>query len=258
MDPTNELLQVRTEGAVCTMTLSDPTKGNALGKEMIRGLRDALLRVRDDAEVKVVVLTGAGKVFCTGGDISMFPGFDHTSALDYMRRTGLEIQKLITDTEKCFIAKVNGICLAGGLELALCCDLIYANDKARFGLPEINLGILPGWGGTARLPRSMPVHRAKELLFTGRIDYAAEELSRMGLLTRVFSYKELDERVAEIASSICAQSLPSIRMAKTIVNHSVDGGSLDAALAIERGAILWLGAGEDARERIRGFVEGQG
>jgi enoyl-CoA hydratase/carnithine racemase len=77
-------------------------------------------------------------------------------------------------------------------------------------------------------------------------------------LTRVFSYKVLDERVAEIASSICAQSLPSIRMAKTIVNHSADGGSLDAALAIERGAILWLGAGEDARERIRGFVEGQG
>ncbi len=258
MDPTHEHLQVKTEGEVCTITLSNPEKGNALGKEMIRGLRDALLRVRDDAAVKVVVLTGAGKVFCTGGDISMFPEFDHTSSLDYMRRTGLEIQKLITDTEKCFIAKVNGICLAGGLELALCCDLIYANDKARFGLPEINLGILPGWGGTARLPRSMPVHRAKELLFTGRIDYSAEELSRLGLLTRVFPYQELDERVAEIVTSICAQSLPSIRMAKTIVNHSVDGGSVDAALAIERGAILWLGAGEDARERIKGFVEGQG
>jgi enoyl-CoA hydratase/carnithine racemase len=258
MEPAYQFLQVQTEGAVRTITLSNLEKGNALGKEMIRSLRDALLRVRDDQDVKVVVLTGAGKVFCTGGDISMFPEFDHTSSLDYMRRTGLEIQKLITDTEKCFIAKVNGICLAGGLELALCCDLLYANDKARFGLPEINLGILPGWGGTARLPRSMPVHRAKEILFTGRIDYTAEEMSRMGLLTRVYPYKELDERVAEIASSICAQSLPSIRMAKTIVNHSADGGSLDGALAIERGAILWLGAGADAQERIRGFVEGQG
>jgi enoyl-CoA hydratase len=257
MESVHEFLEVRAEGGVCTITLSNPEKGNALGKEMIRSLRDALLRVRDDASVKVVVLTGAGKVFCTGGDISMFPGFDHGSALDYMRRTGLEIQKLLTETEKCFIAKVNGVCLAGGLELALCCDLVYANDKARFGLPEINLGILPGWGGTVRLPRSMPAHRAREILFTGRIDYTAEELSRMGFLTRVYPYKELDERVAEIAAAICNQSLPSIRMAKTIVNHSLDGG-LDAALAVERGAILWLGAGDDARERIRAFVEGQG
>jgi enoyl-CoA hydratase/carnithine racemase len=245
------------EGEVCTITLDNPEKGNALSEVMIKSLHAALTQVRDLPAVKVVVLTGAGKVFCTGGDVSMFTRFDHGSAMDYVRRTGLEIQKLITETEKVFVAKVNGYCLAGGLELALCCDLIYANDKARFGLPEINLGILPGWGGTTRLPRSMPVHRARELIFTGRIDYAAEEMSRLGLLTRVFPYRELDERVGEIVTAICTQSLPSLRMAKTVIAHSVDGG-LDAALAVERGAIMWLAAGDDARARIAGFAAGQG
>jgi enoyl-CoA hydratase/carnithine racemase len=256
MNPTYEFLQVERNptGETCTIALNNPAKGNALNLKMIGELHDALEKVRDDNKLKVVILTGAGKVFCTGGDITMFKDFDHAGVMNYMRQTGYNIQKLITDTEKVFIAKVNGYCLAGGLELVLCCDLIYANDKARFGLPEINLGILPGWGGTVRTPRSLPVHRAKEIIFTGRIDYTPEELFSMGLLTRVFNYKEFDAKVDEIAGTIASKSLPALRMAKNIMNNSLETTSIDAALAIERGSIIWLSQSDEARQLITDFI----
>ena len=150
---------------ICRITLNRPDKGNAINRQMARELRDAFQRVREERSVGVVVLAGAdGKAFCTGGDLDVFPSLaEHQAALNWLAHEGLDVQRAITDCEKVVIAKINGHCLAGGLELALCCDLLYAKESAKIGLTEINMGILPGWGGTARIVRSMPVHRAREL-----------------------------------------------------------------------------------------------
>jgi enoyl-CoA hydratase len=244
-------------GDLAIVTINRPDKLNALNRETLTELRVAFGQAHDDDAVRVVVLTGAGpKAFVAGADINEFASASPVDALAFSRH-GQQLMSAIERLGKPTIARINGFALGGGLELALACSLRIASETARLGLPEINLGILPGWGGTARLPRSMPVHRARELIFTGRIDYAADEMSRLGLLTRVFPYRELDERVGEIVTAICTQSLPSLRMAKTVIAHSVDGG-LDAALAVERGAIMWLAAGDDARARIAGFAAGQG
>src|SRR5208337_3659256 len=153
------------KGPVCHVTLNRPEKYNAINREMASELQDAFRRVRDEASVAVVVLAGNGKAFCTGGDLSVFPSLAvHTESLNWLAHDGYGVGKAIELCEKVVIAKVTGHCLAGGLELALMCDLIYANVSAKFGTTEINMGILPGWGGTVRIARAMPIYRAREII----------------------------------------------------------------------------------------------
>jgi enoyl-CoA hydratase/carnithine racemase len=157
--------------------------------------------------------------------------------------------------EKPVIAAVNGFCLAGGMELALCCDFIYATQTARFGLVEINLGLLAGWGGTVRLPRKIPVNRAKEMIYRGEI-ISAEEAYQWGLVNRVFSSKEiLDEEVEKIVSEMMAKPPLALRAAKNVINNSITCDSIEAALSIERGAVTWLTSSEDCKEGVAAFVE---
>jgi enoyl-CoA hydratase/carnithine racemase len=120
------------------------------------------------------------------------------------------------------------------------CDLVYASEKARFGAPEINMGILPGWGGTVRIARAMPAHRAREVIYSGRRDYSAREIYEMGLLTRVFASDAFEERFAETVAGIAAKKPIALRMAKEVLTRSQETPSLDAALALERAAIQWL------------------
>jgi enoyl-CoA hydratase/carnithine racemase len=191
--------------------------------------------------VGVVVLSGAGKSFCTGGDLSVFPSLaEHRSAMDWLAHEGLDVQKSITGCEKVVIGKIHGYCLAGGLELALCCDLLYATASAKMGTTEINMGILPGWGGTARLPRSMPVYRAREMVYSGRKDYTAVEMYEMGLLTRVYKDEEFEDKFEEMVGIIGSKSPIALRMGKEVMERSAEGGSIDTALAVERNAIQWL------------------
>jgi enoyl-CoA hydratase/carnithine racemase len=227
--------------AVCRITLNRPDKYNAIDRQMARDLVDAFRRVRDVPSVGVVVLSGAGKSFCTGGDLSVFPSLaEHRSAMDWLAHDGLDVQKAITGCEKVVIGRIHGYCLAGGLELALCCDLLYATASAKMGTTEINMGILPGWGGTARLPRSMPVYRAREMVYSGRKDYTAAEMYEMGLLTRVFQDEEFEEKFEEMVGIIGSKSPIALRMGKEVMERSAEGGSIDTALAVERNAIQWL------------------
>ncbi|MEW6262386.1 MAG: enoyl-CoA hydratase-related protein [Thermodesulfobacteriota bacterium] len=241
--------------AVCRITLDRPEKYNAINQRLARELIDAFRRVRDLAWVGVVVLSGAGeKAFCTGGDLDIFPSLaEHQRSLDWLAHEGLDVQRAITNCEKVVIGKVHGHCLAGGLELALCCDLLYAPESARFGLTEINMGILPGWGGTARLPRSMPVFRAREMVFSGRKDYSAREVYDMGLLTRVFPDGEFEAKVEAIISNIAAKKPIALRMGKEIMNRSVDGADIETALALERNGIQWLTYAPDIQQVMDQF-----
>lgn len=241
------------ENSVCAITLNRPEQRNAINRRMAEELIAAFTRVRDEDSVKVVVLTGAGKSFCAGGDLSVLPTFNHNSVYDWMARTGYECSRAIAENEKIVIAKVKGHCIAGGLELVLACDLIYASERTKFGVTEITLGILPGWGGTARLARSLPIHRAKEILLTGRKDYPAREIYEMGLLTRVYPDEELDAKVDAIVNEMATRSADALRMGKSVLNRSFEGLPWDAALTLERNAIAWLFHSEYA-ENLRKFA----
>jgi enoyl-CoA hydratase/carnithine racemase len=229
-----------TEGEVAKITMNRPDQRNAINRELAEELLDAFTRVRDEKAVKVAVLTGAGKSFCAGGDLTVLPSFDHYTIFDWLGRTGLGIVRAIAECEKVVVAKVKGHCIAGGLELALACDLIYASERTKFGVTEITMGILPGWGGTVRLAKSLPIFRGREILLTGRKDYTASEIYDMGLLTRVYPDEEFDARVDEMVAVLCANPQDSLRMGKAVLNHSFEGMPWDAAMAIERESIAWL------------------
>lgn len=242
------------QGAVCTITLNRPDKYNAINREMAQELLDAFRRVRDENGVGIVVLTGAGKAFCTGGDLSVFPSLaEHQNSLNWLAHDGYDIGKAVELCEKVVMAKVTGHCLAGGLELALMCDLIYARESAKFGTTEINMGILPGWGGTVRIARAMPIYRAREIIYSGRKDYMARDMYEMGFLTRVFKDDEFEAKFSEVVANISSKKVIALRMAKEVMGRSLECGSLDAALALERNAIQWLVYAPDIQMVMEGF-----
>lgn len=229
------------KGTVCTITLNRPDKYNAINREMAAELLDAFRKVRDEKNVAVVVLAGNGKAFCTGGDLSVFPSLaEHQESLNWLAHDGYGLGKAVELCEKVVIAKVTGHCLAGGLELALMCDLIYARESAKFGTTEINMGILPGWGGTVRIARAMPIYRAREIIYSGRKDFPARDMYEMGFLTRVFKDDEFEAKFSEVVANISSKKVIALRMGKEVMGRSLECGSLDAALALERNAIQWL------------------
>jgi enoyl-CoA hydratase/carnithine racemase/uncharacterized OB-fold protein len=209
---------------ICRITFNRPDKGNAINRRMAQELTDAFRRVRQERSVGVVILAGAdGKAFCTGGDLDVFPSLaEHQASLNWLSHEGLDVQRAITDCEKVVIAKINGHCLAGGLELALCCDLLYAKESAKIGLTEINMGILPGWGGTARIVRSMPVHRARELVYSGSKNYTAREAYEMGLMTRVFPDDQFEEQFEKLVAQIASKKPIALRMGKEVMTRSAE------------------------------------
>ncbi|MFA5905795.1 MAG: enoyl-CoA hydratase/isomerase family protein [Desulfobacula sp.] len=238
------------------VTLNDPDKMNALSDTMQKEFLHLLETVAFDNTIRCLVIKGAGdKSFCSGGDINLFQGLDIVSAYDFSYERGNRIQHLMNYMEKPIIAAVNGYCFAGGMELALCCDFIYASVSAKFGLLEINLGLLPGWGGTVRLPRKIPVNRAKEMIYRGEI-INAEEALRWGLINRILPSKEaLYSEVEKITAEITSKPALSLRSAKNVINNSITCDSMEAALAIERGAVMWLFSSRDSKEGVASFVE---
>ena len=242
------------KGPVCYVTMNRPDKYNAINREMAAELLDAFQKVRDIPDVAVVVLAGAGKAFCTGGDLSVFPSLaEHQAGLNWLAHDGYSIGKAIELCEKVVIAKVTGHCLAGGLELALMSDLIYAKESAKFGTTEINMGVLPGWGGTVRIARAMPIYRAREIIFSGRKDFLASDMYEMGFLTRVFKDEEFEAKFEEIVANISSKKVIALRMGKEVMGRSLECGSLDAALALERNAIQWLNYAPDIQAVMDGF-----
>jgi enoyl-CoA hydratase len=226
---------------------------NALDVATLSALRDRLRDAESDADMRVIVLTGAGeRAFAAGADIKYMSGLDVEQAQEW-GALGHECGRLLETIPKPTIAAVNGFALGGGCELALACDLRFASSSARLGQPEINLGIIPGWGGTQRLARVCGLGVAKELILTGRL-VAAEEALRIGLVNAVYEPGELLEKTLDTARLLASKSPLALATAKAAVNRALGG---DHATNLEREADGFgeLFASEDAKEGLTAFVE---
>jgi enoyl-CoA hydratase len=235
------------------VTIDRPDALNALDVSTLTALRDRLRELAEDQATRAVVLTGAGeKAFAAGADIKYMSALDPKEAKEW-GALGHEVGGLLETMPKPTIAAVNGFALGGGCELALACDIRYAASTAKLGQPEINLGIIPGWGGTQRLARVAGLGFAKELILTGRtVD--ADEALRRGLVQAVFDLGELKEKTMEIAGLLASKSPLALAAAKTAVNRAFQG---EHAGNLEREADSFgaLFASEDAKEGLAAFVE---
>jgi len=242
---------VAAEDGVAVVTIDRQDALNAVDVATLTELRDRLRELSEDRETRVVVLTGAGeKAFVAGADIKYMSGLDVEQAKEW-GALGHEAGRLLETMPKPTIAAVNGFALGGGCELALACDLRYASSRAKLGQPEINLGIIPGWGGTQRLARATNIGFAKELIFTGRtVD--AEEALRVGLVQAV--HDPVLDRALETARLLAAKSPVALRAAKSLVNSAL-GGDHAANLAGEADWFGELFSSDDAREGLSAFVE---
>lgn len=244
------------KGEVAWITFNDEKKFNVMSMQMQDELIDVLQIIEMDDQIKCVIITGAGqKAFSSGGDINHFDMFfDKVKSYDYVRNYFYKVQRLITNTEKVFIAAINGICFAGGLEVALCCDFRIASDNAKTGVLEINLGLIPGAGGTARLAQLLPKSIAKLLLMTGDI-IDAKTAQRLSIFDQVVPQEKLHETVTELTDKICSKPFLAIRRIKTGVNRIAETSGEEAALEIERGIISHLSGAEDNKEGVQAFLE---
>ena len=240
------MIEVSGDGGVATVTVDRQDALNALDVATLTELRDRLRELADDAEVRAVVLTGAGeKAFVAGADIKYMSGLDPEQAKAW-GALGHEAGRLLETMPKPTIAAINGFALGGGCELALACDIRYASSRAKLGQPEINLGIVPGWGGTQRLARVCGIAVAKDLIYTGRtID--AEEALRVGLVNAIAD--PVLETALEVAHGLAEKAPLALSAAKSLINRSP--GALGAE-AEEFGALF---GSADTKEGLTAFVE---
>ncbi len=249
---TRETVLSEVSDGIATITINRPEVLNALNMQLLGDLLGVIGEVSTDADVKIVVITGAGKAFVAGADIAQMKEFTTRQALAF-GDFGHSVLLGLETMDKPVIAAVNGYALGGGTEIALGCDFIYASSKAKFGQPEVGLGIIPGFGGTQRLARTVGMNKARELIYTGDIIDAAEA-KRIGLVGDVFAPEELMDKVREKAQAIMTKGLFAIGTAKRLINKGVDL-SLDAALEFEKQAFSALFGSEDQKIGMTAFVE---
>jgi 2-(1,2-epoxy-1,2-dihydrophenyl)acetyl-CoA isomerase len=241
-------------GAVATITLNRPEARNALDIVMRRELAAALDEVQADAAARVLILTGAGGHFCSGGDVKTMREKRHTAAEGRARVELLNVMvSRLVDFPKPTIAMVDGYAVGAGSNLALCCDLIVASDRARFGELFWKIGLVPDGGGTWLLPRLVGLARAKELIFTADIIDAAEA-ERIGLVNRVVPAAELERTTRALAEKIAAGPPAVLTMAKHMVNRAATS-DLAAALDLEAFSQGLAIASEDHQEGLTAFFE---
>jgi enoyl-CoA hydratase len=247
-----ETLRIDLEGPLALVTITREAQLNALSSRVIAELTAAVGELELSDEVRVVALTGAGKAFVAGADIAemreMTPGEARAFA-----ELGGALGAAIEGSEKPYVAAVNGFALGGGCELALACDFVYASQKARFGQPEVKLGVIPGFGGTQRLARRVGVAKAKELCMTGDMIDAGEAL-RLGLVDAVVAPEELLPTVRALAGRIAGNGPLAVAEIKRLIQQG-QSVSLEAALALEQRSFGLLFATADQREGMAAFVE---
>jgi len=245
------LIRVDRADAVAVLTVDRQDALNALDVATLTDLRDRLREVAEDDGVRVVILTGAGdKAFVAGADIKYMSGLDVEQAKAW-GGLGHEAGHLLETMPKPTIAAVNGFALGGGCELALACDIRYAGSGAKLGQPEVNLGIIPGWGGTQRLARVCGLGVAKELIFTGRV-VDAEEALRIGLVNGV--HDPVLDKARETAALLASKSPIALRVMKELSNRAL-GGDHAANLEAEGDTFGELFSSDDAKEGMTAFVE---
>jgi enoyl-CoA hydratase len=248
-----ENILVEREGYVAIITLNRPQVLNALTFALLTELKDALESLEDEDETRVLIVTGAGdRSFCSGSDVKELDKIGPERATVYMR-LGQQAFRAIEEMGKPVIAAVNGYALGGGCELAQACDVRIAAESARFGQLEINLGNMPGWGGTQRLPRLVGAAKAKEMVFTGEM-IDAQEAYRIGLVNRVVPDAELLPAAKAMAEKMAAKGPIALRLAKWAIDRGLDG-SLATGLALEKLGVALCTTTEDQREGTLAFRE---
>jgi enoyl-CoA hydratase len=245
-----ETIVVETRGPVGIVTLDRPKAMNALNAQLVAELDRALSAFDADPTISAVVLTGSERAFAAGADIKEMEGRDFIEA---QQSNFIESWQAIARHHKPVIAAVAGYALGGGCELAMMCDIIIAADNAKFGQPEINLGTIPGAGGTQRLTRVIGKSKAMEMVLTGRM-MDAEEAERASLVSRVVPLADLLDEAIGLAATIGEKSQPVVAMAKEAVNVAYET-TLAEGLRFERRAFYATFATEDRREGMQAFVE---
>ena len=242
---------VETRGRVGLIRLNRPKQLNALNDALMDELGEALARLDADEGIGAIVLTGDDKAFAAGADIAAMKdwGYMDVYKTDFITRNW----EAMKSVRKPVIAAVAGYALGGGCELALMCDIVIAADSARFGQPEIKLGVIPGAGGTQRLPRAVGKAKAMDLILTGRM-MDAQEAERSGLVSRVVASDKVLEEALALAAQIAEFSLPSLMMAKEAVNRAYEA-PLAEGMLFERRLFHALFGTEDQKEGMAAFIE---
>jgi enoyl-CoA hydratase len=241
------------DGAIATITLNRPDKLNALNEALLTDVFRALTELDRDASVRAAVLTGAGdKAFAAGADIEAMSHLSTTEAKAFAE-LGHAVGARIEEAHFPVIGAVNGFALGGGCELALICDFLYASEKAKFGQPEVSVGVVPGFGGTARLARRVGIGRAREMCFTGDM-IGADEALRIGLVNAVVPHAELLGRAVAAAKKIASRAPLAVAQCKRVLLRG-EGLPLAAACELEAQAFAVLFGTADQREGMKAFLE---
>ena len=248
-----ENIRLEFEGEIAILTIDRPKALNAFNTKALQETELALRFLAHNTQLRALIVTGGGeKAFVAGADIAEMANFTPAEARDFAgvgHRVFHQMETLSIPT----IAAVNGFALGGGCELALCCDLIYASEKAKFGLPEVGLGVIPGFGGTQRLTRSVGRTRAKELIFTGDI-IDASKARDIGLVLEVLPPDKLMAHCRTVAQKMATKGPLAIAQAKRVIEYGADG-DLRSANELERQGFSMLFGSEDQREGMKAFLE---
>jgi enoyl-CoA hydratase len=250
--PTFDTIKLAQDGPLAIVMISRPDALNALSSKVMGELAQAAAALEVSTDIRVVALTGAGdKAFVAGADIAEMADLTPMQAQAFAEMGGA-VGTAIENSEKPWVAAVNGFALGGGCELAMACDFIYAADNAKFGQPEVKLGLIPGFGGTQRLARRVGVAKAKELCFTGDQINAAEAL-RIGLADAVFPQAELMTKVKDLATRIAANGPLAVAECKRLIQQG-QSTTLDHALALEQRSFGLMFSTSDQREGTAAFL----
>ncbi|MFH0727094.1 MAG: enoyl-CoA hydratase-related protein [Pseudomonadota bacterium] len=249
-----EDIKLTKKGAVATIIIDRPKVLNAIRFKTMLEIQDALNDIEQDKSIRVVVVTGAGeKAFISGGDISiMAKGTGYIDILPEIPK-GHEVLFSIENFPKPVIARINGVALGGGTEMALCCDIRIAADTAVMGVPEINLGIIPGYGGTQRLPRIVGMGKAKQMVLAGD-PISAQEAHRIGLVDILVPQAELDAAVEDICNKIVSKSPIALSMGKEAINRGMQA-DIRTGVSIEARCFCLCFGSEDRVEGMNAFLE---
>lgn len=246
------IIYEKSEG-IATITLNRPEALNAFSKEVVEEILQALEDIRRDENVRVVVLTGAGeKAFSAGADIKAMIGINPLKARE-LSLMGEKLCVSFENLEKPVIAALNGYALGGGMEVAMSCDIRIASENVRMGQTEINIGLIPGWGGTQRLTRLVGRGKAKELVFTGKM-IDARTAEQLGIVNMVVPADKFRETVRQFALELAAKAPVALKIAKALIDKGADIG-LESALALEREGFGVVASTEDLQEGVKAFTE---
>lgn len=238
--------------SIALITINRPDKYNALNLQTMDDLEHAFGKVADDESVKVVVITGAGKAFIAGADIKEFVGRDADSGAAIAERLQ-KIYSMVEKMDKPVISEINGFALGGGCELAMATDIRLASDRAKLGQPEINLGLIPGAGGTQRLPRLVSKGWANMLIFTGD-QISADQAMKIGLVDMIYPAEELHDKTMELARKLAQKPPIALKLAKLSVRRAIET-DLETGQNLEAKSFGLCFATADAREGISAFLE---